>query len=521
MCGVAFPLPVSAQSKVSDELRSIEAFLVDIHGWQTAQNAIRRSKVPIESKIEWLERMANEGFVPLQFELASMLHRRDFERSLKWYARAVLGRALDAASCSKAAGFGNLLDLVEPVRSDGIAKPHLMERAIAEALAQKNVLDPKPWSEWMCLPGEPRLTEAQKSKARAEALEDMRKEAQAFYLFAKAVELGRRRAFPIQDTNLFFAVYRGDQAAWSDDRRFLVVATDYHVHEGRDAPQQLYMWDIHNTSRALVTPKGWVASTVCAEGLSVTALVRPEPSTDGKHYLLHGQFPDLQLSPSKGAWNVRRPSDVGLGCNEPRRPPPPDLTDDDVRWLYEEHGYIETRVSGFGSEARSTLVKPDGRRISLPLAQLMHSTYVLGYARWKGAYLLQGQWRAPGSLALKNRERGQEAVLLWLYPDGRMDEVVVPYGYWDQTSSPSPMYRASKHGVVIAGTRYERDDQPGFAGLYLFEDAETPILLLPGWIEVLAISPNGCNIAVSHRTHSKRSEPSSIKIVQLCKAADQ
>lgn len=518
--GFALPGIAYAQTGSSSEFQKLDA-LVAAGDYRAVQRQLRKIPVPDESRITWLEERANEGHPPLQYELSALLHKRDLAQSLKWYARGLLGRALDAATCSKAGGYLDLNDLVEPVRADGIAQPHLLEAAIREALAQPRLLEPKPWAHWMCLAGGNELTAKQKLKARDEALDDMHKEAKAFYLFAKAVELGKRRAFPVQDTGLFVGEYGSERAAWPDDRRLLLVAADRLTAKGNDFPRQLYMWDMDRATSTLVTPSGWFAYAVCVEGLTTNVPVRPSPGGVSKSFLMHGRFPDLRFSPLDAQWNTHRPFDAAVRCNQPRRRPPPGLNDDEVRWLHESHGYIETRAVGFGSEARSTLVKPDGSRVSLPAAQLMDSTHVLAYAQWKRAYLLQGQWRASGSLALKQRERGQETVLLWMYPDGRTDEVVIPYGYWDQTIPPSSMYEATRRGTVIAGTRYERNDQPGFAGLYLFEDAETPVLLLPGWIRVLAISPNGCNVAVSHQPNSKPSEPSNIKVIQLCRGAVQ
>src|SRR5687768_12043648 len=108
-----------AQTNSEGAFKRVEVHVERNH-WLNALRELRDLKQSEEAKIKWLEGKAEEGSVPAQFELSAMLHQRDFERSLEWYARAVLGRALDAASCSEPRGGHTLLDRVEPVRSDGI-----------------------------------------------------------------------------------------------------------------------------------------------------------------------------------------------------------------------------------------------------------------------------------------------------------------------------------------------------------------------------------------------------------------
>src|SRR5688500_17492010 len=79
-------LQALAQYPRADELQKVETHVGRNH-WLNALRELRDLKLPDEAKLTWLETKAEEGSVPAQFELSAMLHRRDFESSLKWYAR--------------------------------------------------------------------------------------------------------------------------------------------------------------------------------------------------------------------------------------------------------------------------------------------------------------------------------------------------------------------------------------------------------------------------------------------------
>lgn len=495
--------------------------LVRAGHYQEAQEILRKAPIAEDRKLDWLERRANDGHVPLQYELSARLHPRDLEASLKWYARAVLGYALDAALCANQSGaYGRFSQLVEPVRSDGIAKPHLLEAAIRAALEQTDLMEPRPWAERICFRGDKQFTREERLKARAEALADMKIEAQAFHLFAKAVELGRQRAFTVQDTKLTIYDSGNTSAGWLDDHRVLLIGGDVTGKTWREAYPQLFLWDTEKKAYERISSEGYSATTVCVDESTVKAIVYPEPrlfsSLRGteKSLLLTGTFPDLRLRPVADYRAMGGPNHFGCTAQPPR---PEGFAGAHMGWLRAGDGHLETHREDYGFDASVTLVKADGTRLPLPL-NILSAGLLNGYAQWRNAYLLSGQWRFRSALNRIGRQRGDHPVLYWLYADGRTEEVVVPYGYWDEGGgSSNRSYRPTRRGLVIAGYRHERDDQPGFAGLYLFENFDTPVRVLPGIVNVLAVSPNGCNLAVTRAPYSNAARESrTINIVQLC-----
>ena len=508
-----------AQNAVSEELRRLDALLLKEAGWQEAQFALRRSAIPERAKIEWLEKRAEEGLVAYQFELAAMLHRKDFEQSLKWYARALLGGALDAAACPGRASLGWLLDLVEPVRSDGIEQPDLMERAIVNALAQKNVLDLTPWSQMVCIEREPSLTVPERLKRRVDGLEDMKKEARAFSLFAKAVRLGKERAYPVYDTGIIIGPsWPKDQATWADNERLLIVGNTPATFRLNEHNRDLFFWTTSGQAHRRITPDGFFVHEVCSHDGTIEAQLTRINWGPGDAFVLYGRVPELKIDDNR-EWFGSSMSGFNTrpGCG-PAMTLPVGLRHGDVRWLLERDGYLESLRTGLGFQARTTLVKADGTRIPLPELPLVRSSDILGFASWRNAYLLQGTWVGMGSDVLRARERGEGALLFWLYSDGRLEKVPIPYGYWDQYQPPSSAYWPTRKGIASVGKRAERDDRPGFSGLYLFEDVNTPVLLHSGVVDLLAVSPNGCNVAFAQRAFNKAPHKSrTAKVASLCK----
>ena len=517
-CTVPVNRTASAQPNPANVLMKVEAWVAQ-NQWTTALHELRQSKIPDEAKLQWLEQKAEEGSGAAQFELAATLHPRDLETSLKWYARAVLSSALDAASCTQPMRYHVMLDRVEPVRTDGIEQPDLLERAIDDAMARPDAMKPTKWSGWVCSARD-RLSGETEAASRLEAMKDMAIETKSFKLFAEAARRGREGNFSITDTGLTLDEnWPRDKGAWIDDGKVAFVASESGLTPIAHRDQEVFVWDNSKKSFQNITPAEMKANRLCAHRheITVSLLKRGESDSDKAAYELKGVYPRLVVVPRATPWYGRSFSSQGPpGCNSSVLPPP-GIDRNDVRFLAPEHGYIEAVRDPNSRRTTSTLVRPNGSRVPLADLFISDASNVLGFARWNNEYLLQGTWDAERSTFTNRfRRRGEGAVLIWLRPDGVTRKELIPYGYWDQSQPPSSEYFPSRAGVLGVGRRYERDDRAGFAGLFLFENPVRVTRLLSGIVDVLDADPSGCRVAVGHRqTASQRR--AQIKIVELCR----
>jgi len=518
-CTVSVNRTASAQPNPANVLMKVEAWVAQ-NQWTTALHELRQSKIPDEAKLQWLEQKAEEGSGAAQFELAATLHPRDLETSLKWYARAVLSSALDAASCTQPMRYHVMLDRVEPVRTDGIEQPDLLERAIDDAMARPDAMKPTKWSGWVCSARD-RLSGETEAASRLEAMKDMAIETKSFKLFAEAARRGREGSFAVTDTGLTSTgADPFNKGAWLDDSNAIFIGDNVAAATEHNTGESAFTWNMATKSYTNITPPTMNAFGVCSHrGETTIALIKPSGiEKEAQGWELRGTFPDLQLGPRATSWKGwPYSSERPLGCNLPAPPPRADRTQ--IRWLQPEHGYIEATPGHPWWLATTTLVKRDGTRIALPEVFLTGGSLIRAFAPWKDAYLLQGSWDADkDSFRQRFRKRGEGAVLIWLTADGFTRPVSIPYGYWDQSEPPSYAYFAARTGILGIGRRYERDDRAGFAGLFLFESKTRVTRLLAGVVDIFAISPGGCRIALSHK-ETASARRARIKIVELCATA--
>lgn len=99
----------------------------------------------------------------------------------------------------------------------------------------------------------------------------------------------------------------------------------------------------------------------------------------------------------------------------------------------------------------------------------------------------------------------------WLYPDGTVDEITLPAGYWLQS-----MVVPTAVGYATINTYFTI----GQAGVYLIR-GEKVQRVLDGLVAQQAISPDGCRLAVHHdprpfETYALKYQLVTLKVIEFC-----
>jgi hypothetical protein len=133
---------------------------------------------------------------------------------------------------------------------------------------------------------------------------------------------------------------------------------------------------------------------------------------------------------------------------------------------------------------------------------------------FKGAYFIVGDYFVPvpnhpdGGYNKSPWPSRISRPVWWLYPDGRVEEMKVPSVI--RATSASFIFPA-KTGIYIISPDYPYRD-----GLYAVTGDRVK-WVLKGFIENYAVSPNGCEIAVSHNPNfTGTPERGTLKVVEVC-----
>lgn len=502
-----------SQSPTSSSVAELN-LLAETQQYDRVLHRLREIGIAGEEKIGWLRHQAELGHVPLQYELAVMLFPRDREESFKWYARARLARTLDAAECARGqASLGQRVELdsrSDYVRDAAVADPKAFNHAIEEAFEWDSKRRSLPPANWICGDAIPGVVsglkrDPERLAARNAAREDMRIAAKTIADFQVAVERGARENVKTVESGILVAppdVHRW--AGWLDNRRLLFVGFPPGTSEIPSPPPLrprgygavVLIWDTELNQVNIFLRSSHVGE-LCVDGDDVVIVTTNQDET--RLVVFEGKYPTVSARYANLGTEVL--GFLRADCEEPspitrRREALDDLP------LRNGHGFIERPLEPVlpdGSRPYARFHRADGKTVELPVRA--GGARVLAYAPWKSAYLLQGETRQPGVTSLTpygGRRRGDDAVLFWLYQDGHTDPIIVPYGQWDMKSTASSFYRPTARGLVLGGGYSETDNEPGFAGLYLFEGDRVVTRLIAGPAKVAAVSPSGCRLAFAH-----------------------
>lgn len=490
--------------------------LIARQDYREALVALDRTAWTDADKLQWLQRHAEQGHVPVMYELSARLFSTNLNESLKWYTRGRLARTLDAAECAKPTDSLfwriRLDDRARPVTSAAIANARRLSEAIDRALEWDEQRMKRPFAGWICGAAPENgeaglLPQPRRDKERASTRETMAINAKAIADFYKAVDAGAAVKYRRLDSHIDVPDTLRDTAGWLDDRRLLFVGRKPNPigsqSEGTQFPD-LYLWDT-DEDRITVVRTAHGIYDVCVDGAKVTFKYMRD-RTDSLSWLASGTFPDFEerrVDTEEARHWFRRPD-----CERV----PDHLANRDVRFLRSEDGYLVRDKEGIA------LHRPDGSIRRLDVGQ--EFLVLQGYAPFARAYLLLGGSRDRERRNLKDSGQakpGDSTVLFWLKRDGDTAAVEIPYGEWQLASGER--YRPSRAGILLSGGFSDNENETGYAGLYLFETGGLTRQLDTGPSRVLAVSPNGCMIAYANAaTRTAALRAMTMKIVDVCSA---
>lgn len=134
--------------------------------------------------------------------------------------------------------------------------------------------------------------------------------------------------------------------------------------------------------------------------------------------------------------------------------------------------------------------------IALPLRR-RETGHLFRYFEFADAHYVESTyWQMP-------RPKGVPYPVYWIHRDGQVETIAeIPFGPWRYAGSWT---EPTRKGVVLASTNFntrnERD--VSHAGLYLVA-GEKVTKLLSTWVNMTAVSPNGCRIAFDHAEQTTR-----------------
>jgi len=136
------------------------------------------------------------------------------------------------------------------------------------------------------------------------------------------------------------------------------------------------------------------------------------------------------------------------------------------------------------------------------------SPFDVAYSDYLGAYLLRP--RAPRGSPIGSRQlwpKNEPLIVYMLWPDGRWDTAHIPYSPTEYLTNPRPV----RAGWIFGGGNFYKA-----AGLYLF-DRTSVIKLDAGLVKEIAVSPDGCTVAVAiQNIHLRMGTPTLLRIIELC-----
>jgi hypothetical protein len=325
--------------------------------------------------------------------------------------------------------------------------------------------------------------------------------------------------YPILDSGVWADWMGFDSVYWIDNNRVLFVGGP--VESGRKHPQlnHVAVWEIGKSITVLSKPAQHVA--ICAhDGFIAYTLTTHDknrierfegkfrheknipPETPPNHVYspmdcrtfedpaLAAAMQNSDLGPSKLRMKLLKKSD---GYHEIIR-------------LMDRHGYLDFGLRKDSNRGKPTLYyrKASDKPISLP-----YINRDITYYQFKNAYFFH---------PLGKNITGYD--FLWLYPDGRTEEIKFP-NVSDKKLVYSGKYYTRKGFFVYYEGRATSFDVPGNTGGYLVTEDGKSSKIISGYLNGITVSPDGCKITFIHypyRNATRIDDPGrvTLKAINFC-----
>lgn len=467
--------------------------MVESQKYADARAALRQSKLSDAERLDWLRAKAEEGHVPLQYDLARRLFPIDLTESLKWYARGRLARTLDVAECGDATVSLRLrtgLDQIsEEIVKAGQANPKLFNAAILDAVQWDERRTKVPSSKWICGESKPPSPEGyvlpaeQRKQKRNEARITMAGKAKLEAARETAFEAAQRANYSVVDSRFPSAGGRWTSESniyWLDNERVIFLGNDVtRIARNPDSGQAesrlngLFVWDT-TTGQVRQLYRADSVESLCVFRGFISLRARWDNDTA---HMVEGAIDRLDKRPD----DERRYPRVDRWPHCGGWPPAPAH----VYWgnfvpLLPEHGYLTRSQEGYR-------LYPPGNKAGVPVS-FPNLGAGVRYDERKGAYVVSGSYR--GLDRISDTSYGNFPLLAdrffyWLYPNGRVEKVVQPFGAC--TAGGGGGYLTPRGFLQRNGCLIKKDGGEE-------------------WIGSSVLSPDGCKVATTGAPGSWPSE---------------
>lgn len=496
--------------------------MVETQKYADALSGLRRSGLSEPERLDWLRAKAEEGHVPLQYELSRLLFPTDLAESLKWYARGRLARTLDVAECGDATVSLPLrvgLDQIsEEIVKAGQANPKVFNAAILDAVQWDERRTKVPSSKWICGESKPPSPEGyvlppeQRKQKRNEARLNMAGKAKLEAAREAAMEAGRRANYRVVDSGFPASGSRRtlDRSIhWLDDGRVIFLGNDVtRIARNPDSGalesrlNGVYIWDTRTGQVRQLYQADSVESLCVFRGF-ISFRVRWDNDTT---HMVEGRVDRLQKRPD----DDRRYPEGARWPNCGGIPPVPAHVQKRRNFVHllPEHGYLDLTRSSEGYRLYPPGSKT-GRLVSFPNL----SPAEIRYDERKGAYMVSGSYLGPDRIS--DTSYGGFPLLAdrffyWLHPDGRVEKVVQPFG---SCTAGGGGGQVTPRGILRNGCLIKNDGGEE-------------------WIGGAILSPDGCKVAVSSAPSEELAKASeaervagrpgfvTLKMIEICKGRE-
>lgn len=186
--------------------------------------------------------------------------------------------------------------------------------------------------------------------------------------------------------------------------------------------------------------------------------------------------------------------------------------------LRPEHGFIDLGPQRSMANTPIRLYKPGNSvGIELPFKRREFQQGTIRYFTFKGAYFILSSYFDPvRGYGISPWPEGVPRPVWWLYPDGRVEEIIVPYAKWMRGRIVP-----TKTGLLaLNNTFFTITGEAPFDGVYLI-DGRGGQRLLRGVLEENDVSEGGCKFAVRRAVEPATKRPMylTVTVLELCREA--
>ena len=188
---------------------------------------------------------------------------------------------------------------------------------------------------------------------------------------------------------------------------------------------------------------------------------------------------------------------------------------------YVDLGSSEEVVSNSFPDKHIELVSEDlNSRTELEITRKEAGLLKVNYLPSQEKYLFYNINLSPKDLS--SWQQGEARNIWFVESNGKVEKITIPNGPWSEQSGSKPIFPLA-NGLLINPNGFKEDDKgrliPGSAGIYFipYDKKTSPLKLLTGRVDEIAISPDGCGIVFNFTKDYNIHENTKTGFINICK----